>query len=275
MSRVQCPENRRLTHDPWDAEHADRDEPDDHHRAEEAAHAVRAELLNDEDAQDDGHRDRQHVRREERGSDLKPLDRAEHGDGWCDHAVAVEQRRTEDAESDEERTIQRRPTVTRIPPGLWKECQEGENAALTLVVGSHDDRDVLDRDDDDQRVQDERQHAEDVVVRRRHGMRAEETLANRVEGARPDVAVDDTNRGEREREQRAALVGLAGCRHPSREDSTLDCRRRRDINGPVVRTPSTLPFSQASTCQNSNHKRLFARGYLQPIACARTLTTLT
>ena len=78
-------------------------------------------------------------------SDLKPLDRAEHGDGWRDHAVAVEQRRTEDAQPDEERTIDRRPTATRIPLGFWKERQEGENAAFALVVGPQDDRDVLDR----------------------------------------------------------------------------------------------------------------------------------
>ena len=118
-----------------------------------------------------------------------------------------------------------------MPPSPWLSARR--TIAMYLID-----------DDDNQRVQDEREHAEDVVVRRRHGMRAEETLANRVEGARPDVAVDDTNRGEREREQRASLVGLAGCRHPSREDSTLDCRRRRDINDAVVRTPSTLPFSR-------------------------------
>ncbi len=50
--------------------------------------------------------------------------------------------------------------------------RQREDAALALVVGPHDDRDVLDRDDDQQRIDDQRQHAEDVLVggRRRSAM---------------------------------------------------------------------------------------------------------
>ena len=83
------------------------------------------------------------------------------------------------------------------------ECQ---HAPLAVVVGAHDDGDVLDRDDQHERVDDERQHAEDVLVRRRDSMSAEEALPHRIQRARADVAVDDAESGQRQRQQ-AAVIG--------------------------------------------------------------------
>ena len=182
----------------------DGEEPDDHDRAEQAADAVRAVAL-------DQRRDPTRMTTvigttyalEQRRRDLEPLDRAEDGDRRRDHAVAVEQRGAEDAEQ------RRAPTSAARRPFAGGREQRGqrEDAAFALVVGAHDDGDVLDRDDEQQRVDDQRQHAEDVLVRRRHGVRAEEALAHRVERAGADVAVDDAERRERERKQCAVSTG--------------------------------------------------------------------
>ena len=95
---------------------------------------------------------------------------------------------------------QPRPVPAAAWPGRDQRGQR-EDAAFALVVGAHHDRHVLDRDDEHQRVDDQREHAEHVLVRRRHGVRAEEALAQGVQRAGADVAVDDAERGQREREQ--------------------------------------------------------------------------
>src|SRR5262245_58290679 len=65
---------------------------------EETADGARAEALDEEEADDDRRGDRQD-RAADRGSrDLDALDRREHGDRRCDHAVAEEERGAEDAE---------------------------------------------------------------------------------------------------------------------------------------------------------------------------------
>ena len=127
---------------------------------------------------------------------LEPLDRAEHRDGRRDHAVAVEQRGAEDAQ-------QHQRASARAPAWLARRQQRGqrEDAALAVVVGAHDEREVLDRDDQHQRPEDERQDAEHVRLGRRDRVRSEEALAHRVERAGADVAVDDAERAEGQRQR--------------------------------------------------------------------------
>ena len=87
--------------------------------------------------------------------------------------------------------------------------QQREDAALAVVVGPHDEDQVLDRDDDDQRPEDQRQHAEDVGrASTAMRVRAVEALAQRVQRAGADVAVDDAER----REDQNCLCASAGAR---------------------------------------------------------------
>ena len=64
-----------------------------------------------------------------------------------------------------------------------------------VIVGAQQDQHVFERDDDDQRPEDEREHAEHGLARRRvppadgRGDR----FAQRIERARADVAVDDAD----------------------------------------------------------------------------------
>src|SRR5919202_808554 len=73
-----------------------------------------------------------------------------------------------------------------------------QNAALAAVVGAEDERDVLHADDEDQRPDDQRQHAVDVDDVRHEPVVGLEALLDRVKRAGADVAVDDAERGEGE-----------------------------------------------------------------------------
>ena len=168
------------------------DEPGHHDRAEQPPDPVRPVALNREDPDQNHHSDRHDVRIEERRNDLESFDGAEDGDRGGDHAVTVEKGRTEDAQEDE----YGQGAAVFAGHGLGQQRGQGEDAALPLVVRAHDDRDVLDRDDQHQRVDDERQHAQHVLAGGRHGMRSEEALPHRVERAGADVAIDDADRGQ-------------------------------------------------------------------------------
>jgi len=74
-------------------------------------------------------------------------------------------------------------------------------AALAVVVGAHDERHVLDRHDERDRPEHERDHSVHVrqdVVWTGVVIRREDRL-QRVQRARPDVAEDDAERAERQR----------------------------------------------------------------------------
>ena len=126
-------------------------EPHDHDRPEDLADRFGAPPLHDEQPDQDhaGQRDDQVVER--RRGDLEALDRAEHRDGRRDEPVAVEQRGAEHAE-------QHQPTGAAAgrPRARHDQRGEGEDAALAVVVGPHDERQVLDRDDDDERPERDR-----------------------------------------------------------------------------------------------------------------------
>ncbi len=116
----------------------------------------------------------------------------------------------------------------RTPPSPWL------SARMTM-------RDVLDRDDEQQRVDDQRQHAEHVLVRRRHGVRPEEALAHRVQRAGADVAVDDAERGEREGKQTAATV------HGRGHGAELRTRSNRTTSRIMRESPGSARRPRART----------------------------
>ena len=174
-------------------EHPDDDEPHDHHRAEDTRDPLRAAALDEEEGDQDRHGDRDHPRLEGGRGDLEALDRAEHRDRRRDQAVAVEQRRAEHAEGDD------RPLRARRQAALRQQQRgQGEDAALAVVVGAHHEREVLDRDDHDERPEHDRCHAVGVGLRDLE-VDVLERLPERVQRAGADVAEDDPQRAERQR----------------------------------------------------------------------------
>ena len=221
VRRVEGPEDRRVAHHLRDAERRDGREPEEHHGPEEAADSGRAAALDEKQSDDDDDRRGDDVGGEERRRHVEALDGAEHRDGRRDDAVAVEQRRPEDADHDQPRAL----AFAHDLDGR-RQRRQREDAALAAVVGAQDEDAILDRDDEDQRPEDERHHAEDVLRRRGDGVRPVEALAQRVERTRPDVAVDDAEGGERKQGE-VAPPRRGRVRVPLRvRECGVDIRRR-------------------------------------------------
>ena len=79
-------------------------------------------------------------------SDLESLDGGQHRDGWCDDAVAVEERCAQHPEDHH----QAKAFAARSDHSTG-EVSERHDPALALVVGLHDKVHVLERNDDHDR----------------------------------------------------------------------------------------------------------------------------
>ena len=142
-----------------DATDRERDEPDHDDRAEPGGNARRAPVLDHEQRQQDGKADRQHNSLESWRDEVEPLDGREHRDRGRDHRIAVKQGCAGHAEDCNH--------AATIAERSLRERHEAQGAAFTIVVGLEHHDDVLERDDDDERPNHQRQHAEDHVRRKR------------------------------------------------------------------------------------------------------------
>ena len=226
VPRIEREEDTGQTPNLDQPEHAEDPEPEQHDRAEDRADAGGASLLEREQQQQNDHRDWQHEFVDAVRRGLQPFDRAQHRDRWRDHAVAVEQRRAEQAERD-----QHLPLGAAFALPWIEQRQQRQNAALAPVVGAHDQRQIFDRHDDHQRPEDQREYAEHVFRRRRQ---LDERLAERVERARADIAVDHAQHAEAQSQQ--AVVALCGTvTRPRRPTVRGPGRRRRRRDGGRLR----------------------------------------
>ena len=194
IRRRDGPEDAGVGGDLLQAQRAEDQEPDHHDRPEQASHRAGAEPLEREQGDQDHQRERDDLRGQSGRRHVEPGHGRHHRDGRRQHAVAVEERRAEHADDDE----------AGLPARLRHPVDQGNqrhDAALAVVVDSQDQEHVLQRDDHEQRPDDQRQRAVDAKRRRRHRMVAAEDQLDRVERARADVAVDDAQRAERERER--------------------------------------------------------------------------
>ena len=182
-------DGRVLDHLP-DAENAQHQEPDQHHRSEQAADIGGAAGLQHEQGDEDDQRQRQDIRRQGGLGRGQALDGAHHGDGGCDDRVAVEQ-----GQPDHRQHHDRLADLLCLavqPAG--RERRQRQNAAFALVVGAHDQHDVFDGDGQRHRPEQHREHAQHMLARRRHSAAMEEGLAQRIERAGADIAEHDTER---------------------------------------------------------------------------------
>jgi hypothetical protein len=137
-------DQRSVGGDMHDPEHRDGDEIEDHDRAEERANPRRAVRLDREQADQDADRDRHHIRPESRFDRGQPLNGRQHRDRRRDHRIAVEQGTGEHAEQDDAR----RPAPLLLLGFAVDQRQQGQAAALALVVGAHDRHDIFERHND-------------------------------------------------------------------------------------------------------------------------------
>jgi hypothetical protein len=143
--------------------------------------------LHQEQPNQDRDADRNDDRRELGRVELEAFHGTQHRNGWCDDAVAVEQRGS-DQPDDQQRGA---PASGRRTPHIEKR-QQRDNAALAAVVGAHDQDGVFERDDHDQRPEDHRRDANDGFGRDLSGGIC--GLLEPIERAGADVAVDDAER---------------------------------------------------------------------------------
>ena len=132
---------------------AEGDEPDHHDRPEERRHPAGAARLHREqhDQNDDG--ERQHVVLEGRRRELQAFDRRQHRDRRRDHASC---RRT----SRRRRCRASAPASVRRPSARDASAVSDSVPPSPLLSARSRIRHVFDGDDDDQRPDDQRQHAE-------------------------------------------------------------------------------------------------------------------
>jgi len=163
-------------------------------RPEADAHLGRAMALDPEQAGQDADGQGHDVGRKHRRRNFQTFHRGQHRDGRCNQSVAIEQRRAEQSERHGNAPRGRRQLVIR-----QHARHQRHDAALATVVGTQDQRHVLERDDHDQRPEHQRQDAEHVVRRDRHRMvGVAEHFLDRIQRAGADVAIDHTERGEGE-----------------------------------------------------------------------------
>ena len=123
-----------------------------------------------------------------RRDDFQTFNGAQYRYRRSDHAIAVEERRSDQSQRDDDFSAH----GVRVAPLLLKnERQQRENSALAVVVRAHDENDVLDADDDYQRPDDQREDAVDVVGGWLDAVLELEAFAQRVKRTGTDVPVND------------------------------------------------------------------------------------
>ena len=174
------------------AGHRHRQEPEDRDRTEQHRDFPRAARLHREHGHQQCDRDRQHVGLERRRHDLQALDRGQHRQGRRDQRRPVEHRGADHAEDQDHQG----PS----PDGAERQRRERERAALAVVVHPQQPHDVFQGDNDNQRPDDQREHAEHDLARNRPApLRRNQRFTKRIERAGADIAIDDADAAQRQR----------------------------------------------------------------------------
>ena len=191
--RAEGGEHQWVVEDMHEAKKRDCDEPDARDRAEEERDLRRPARLDDEEGDENEDRQRQDEAVEARRRDLEALDGGEHRKSRRDDRVAVEERGRDDC--------QQKHDAAGAAEGALRQRGESQRPAFAVVVRPGEDEDVFDRHDEDQGPQDQRQHAEHGRLGDRPAMARcrQHRLAERVERARADVAIDDADAADGQR----------------------------------------------------------------------------
>jgi hypothetical protein len=209
--------------------------PQQHQRSEHLADARRPAALNGKKAEQDRNCHRRDVGLERIGRNIDALERAQYRNCRCDDAVPVYQRRSEQAHDDKGAG-----TVEPARAGERHQCQD---PAFTVVVRAHHEEAVLDGDRDDERPQDQREDTDSGL----RGKPSADGLGDRLQGverARPEVAIDDAERGEGCRRRRAPS-GAGG--HGTRFRAGGDRHRIRAPSATVADAGYRLSAAEASS----------------------------
>ncbi len=185
--RADRQQDFRVVDDVVQAGKPDGQEPYGRHRAEHQAHAARAEPLHREHHGENEQSQRHHIGLERWRDDIHALDRGKHRDCRRDDGVTKKQRCADDADAEDDRRA-RRETAAR-------QRHQRQHAALAAVVRAQHEHNVFDGNDDRQRPDDQRQHAENIAALGDIAAgRSMQCLAKRIDRTGADVAIDHAER---------------------------------------------------------------------------------
>ena len=187
--RVDRPEDHRPVKGVKQSQRRQDDEPHQRYRTEVRRHAFRATALDPEKREQDPQRDRQDVGVQDWSDQLEALDGRQDRDRRRDRGVAVEERGAGDAKAKQQRGA--------APHRSLGQRQQRERATLAAVVRPQHQHDVLEGDDQDQRPEQQRDDPDHLALTQNAvTRRLVERLAQGIERACADVAVDDTHRAQ-------------------------------------------------------------------------------
>ena len=222
VSRVDRGEHTRMAQDAAHTEHRDHSEPQQHQRSEYVADARCPAALYGKKAEQDRNCHRRDVGLERSGRNVDALERAQYRNCRRDDAVTVNQGRSEQAHDDE--------GASTVERGCAGERHQRQDPTLAIVVRAHHEKAVLEGDRDDERPQDQREDADGGLG----GKLSTDGLDDRLQGVertRPEVAIDDAERGEcRCRRSPPSDAGCCGALF----DGSDDRHRIRPSLAPVV-----------------------------------------
>ena len=184
VQRIERGKNRGMGDDRNQARRGDRDKPEGHDRAEDDSHALRSSPLNRKQPQQDSSRDRNDKVLCCRRGDTQSLDRRDHRDRGRDHPVANNHRSSDHGHPEKPVDVHRNAEYLR----RLGSRQQGENPALAVVIDAHQNRDVLNANDEEKRPNEQRDDA-DRILYRRSGIRTREAGLDRVKRAGSDLSL--------------------------------------------------------------------------------------
>ena len=236
VDRIERPQHAGIGGDPPQCRDRDRHKPDRHDRPEQRRHLRRAPRLEREEHDQDRDGQRHHIGVQCRRRDVDAFDGREDRQRRRNHGVAIKQGGADDAKERHDA-----PCPADTADRARGERHQRERAAFAVVVGAQENEHVFERDDDDQRPQDERQDTEHRGAREvaiAAGGSGHHRFAHRIERARADVAVDDTDAAEGEAPQAGTSFGAAVRRHVARQGSR--CTIGHGIRGRMPPAPGCV-----------------------------------
>ena len=161
VERIDREQHMRIVADMQRAGDRDGDEPDHHDRPEQRRDLGGAAALRREQPDQDDDRERRHHLGERGARELQPFHRREHRNCRRDHRIAEKHRGADHADDEDK--------CGAAAERARRQRRERQRAALPVIVGAQQDQHVFHRHGDDQRPDDERQHAEHDGCGRRRG----------------------------------------------------------------------------------------------------------
>ena len=194
--RAHGPQHRRVVHDVRNTQHRNGGKPHQRDGTEELADVGRAALLHGKQHEQNDQGQRNHRLLEGRRHHLKTFHRRQHRNGRGNDAIAVKQASAKNAHH------QQHPAQLRLVfDRLRRQGQHGHQTAFAMVIGPQHQGHVLERDDDRQGPEEDRENAQHVAGCERHVARTKH-LFDRVQHAGADIAINHTDGAHGERSER-------------------------------------------------------------------------